>query len=118
MKFEMKQPCPKCPFRSDIRAYLRPERAREIADGLTRQQATFACHQTTEHDDDGEYIPGSEEQHCAGALIVLEKMNRPNQMMRWMERIGGYDRRKLKMDAPVFATMREFIAAQPKRLKG
>lgn len=39
--------------------------------------------------------------HCAGALIFLEKRNRPNQMMRIAERTGSYDRRTLDMKAPV-----------------
>ena len=112
MKFDMTSPCPKCPFRTDVPPYLRQDRAQEIADDLTRHQQTFACHQTITFDGEGEYVPRNGEQHCAGALIVLEKMNRPNQMMRWMERLGGYDRRKLKMDAPVFDTMRRFVSAQ------
>jgi hypothetical protein len=115
MHFRMTTPCPKCPFRSDVRPYLRRDRAAEIADGLTRQQGSFSCHLTTHHDDEGEYVRGAEEQHCAGALIVLERMHRPNQMMRWMERLGMYRRDKLDMGAPVFSTMREFIAAQPTR---
>ena len=48
-------------------------------------------------------------QHCGGAMILLEKIDRPNQMMRIMERIGGYDRRKLKMDADVFDDQYGFI---------
>lgn len=55
---------------------------------------------------------GPNAQHCAGALILLEKMEQPNQMMRWMERIGAYDRTKLDMDAPVFGDTEEFIEAQ------
>ena len=112
MKFELRTPCPKCPFRRDVKPYLRRDRAQEIADGLTRQQQTFACHLTVKHDDDGEPRYGPHEQHCAGALIILEAMNRPNQMMRIAERMGVYDRRKLATDAPVFGTMREFVAAQ------
>lgn len=114
MHFTMTTPCPKCPFRSDVRPYLTRGRAQEIASGLLSQM-TFSCHVTTEHDDDGDYVPTDDEQHCAGALIVLEHMNKPNQMMRWMERIGVYDRRKLAMDAPVFATLRAFVAAQTVR---
>jgi pSer/pThr/pTyr-binding forkhead associated (FHA) protein len=52
------------------------------------------------------------EQHCAGATILLERLNRPNQMMRWMERLGGYDRTKLDMDAPVYRTPTAFVRAQ------
>ena len=48
-------------------------------------------------------------QHCGGALILLEKIESPNQMMRIMERMGGYDRHKLKMDADVFDDQYAFI---------
>lgn len=115
MKFDLRRPCPQCPFRSDIAAFLTPGRVREITNTMIRQQGTFACHKTTAHDDDGEHCPSSSEQHCAGALIFLERLGRPNQMMRIMERLGGYDRTKLDMDAPVFATPAQMIAAQPKR---
>lgn len=111
----MRSPCPKCPFRTDVKPYLNRERAQEISSGLFPQQQTFACHETTEHDDDGENVISEKEQHCAGALIVLEGMNRPNQMMRLAERFGSYDRRKLSKTAPVFKTLRAFVAAQPVR---
>lgn len=58
------------------------------------------------------YSRTGDEQHCAGALILLEKLDRPSQMMRISERIGMYDRRKLDMDAPVFDTFRKMITAQ------
>lgn len=120
----MTEPCQQCPFRTDIEPYLTPERAREIADGLVSRQATFACHKTVTHvdpddsdtDDDG-YRVTANEQHCAGAMIVLERANKPNQMMRICERIGQYDRRKLNMAAPVFRSLAAFVAAQKERRK-
>lgn len=102
MNFSLKRPCAKCPFRTDVRPYLRPERAEEILLAITEQDATFACHETTEHDEDGDHMLTAKEQHCAGALIMLEKMDQPNQMMRIAERMGFYDRTKLHMDAPVY----------------
>jgi hypothetical protein len=118
MKFTMTSPCPMCPFRTDIRPFLRKDRAREIADALTRQQQTFQCHNTVDYNNTDEDGHGNERtknaQHCAGAMIVLEKMEQPNQMMRICERLGAYDRRTLEMDAPVFDTMRAFVARQPR----
>lgn len=102
MNFDLVAPCKNCPFRTDIDFPLRTERVEEICDALVNQQATFACHKTTEHDEDGEYVRRDSEQHCAGALIMLEKMEQPNQLMWIAERFGGYDRTKLRMDAPVF----------------
>lgn len=115
MDFGMTKPCPKCPFRCDIRPFLQAERAEEISEALMRGN-TFTCHQTTVADDDdesgGSMKDGPNAQHCAGALILLEKLESPNQMMRWMERIGCYDRRKLDMESPVFDDFEEFIEAQ------
>jgi hypothetical protein len=33
---------------------------------------------------------------------MLERLDRPNQMMRIAERLRYYDRTKLRMDSPVF----------------
>jgi hypothetical protein len=110
VKFDLKKPCANCPFRSDIKFWLRLDRVEEILDSITQQQQTFACHKTTQHDDDGEHVPRSKEQHCAGALIMLERMNKPNQMMRISERLGMYDRHGLDMTAPVFGSAEEMLA--------
>lgn len=112
MKYEMTNPCPKCPFRTDIRPFLRKARAREIVDS----GAQFQCHATVDYadtDDDGNgHANTPNAQHCAGALIMLEHMGRPHQMMRICERIGMYDRTKLNMAAPVFRSATSFIRAQ------
>ena len=106
MNFNLIRPCKKCPFRTDCLAgWLGEARATEIFDGITDQQKTFTCHETTTMDDDDD----GQEEHCAGALILLEKLEQPNQLMRWMEQLGGYDRQKLKIDSPVFETGEKFI---------
>jgi len=83
-----------------VKPYIHAARVVEIV-GKTSDSPEFACHKTTTHDDDGRHIPTDEERHCAGALILLEKMKQPHQMMRIMERLRLYDRRKLNMGAPV-----------------
>lgn len=115
MNFDLTAPCKDCPFRSDVRPYLNKHRVREIIASITVQQGTFSCHKTNEHDDEGEAIETGKSQHCAGAAILLERMGRPNQMMRIAERLGMYDHTKLKMDSPVFDTPAKMIAAQPSR---
>ena len=67
-----------------------------------------------EGDEEGnsEMEDGPNAQHCSGALIVLEKLEQPNQMIRISERLGLYDRRKLNMKAPVFDDFDEFAEAQ------
>jgi len=114
MKFDMTAPCAGeilCPFRTDCLAgWLGEERAEQIIKSIVDRQQTFACHKTTEFDDEGETVHHDQEQHCAGALILLEKIKRPNQMMRIAERLGFYDRHKLKMDSPVFEEPEDFIS--------
>jgi hypothetical protein len=112
MKFDLKKPCANCPFRNDRpdqEGWLGEERAADIIDAITRLQGTFSCHKTNGHDDEGEAIVNENSQHCAGALIMLEHNQEPNQMMRIMERLGFYDRTKLDMDAPVFKSYDEFV---------
>lgn len=117
MKFEMTKPCKNCPFRTDCRkGWLGKNRAKEISFAILEQQGTFPCHKTVDYDsEDGEGITHQDSQHCAGAMIMLEKMQRPNQMMRIAERLGMYDYRKLVMDSPVFGNSTKFIQHHTKR---
>lgn len=92
MKFDLKQPCKDCPFvpGSSTNLSLDEGRLTGIVQDI-RKDMTFTCHKTLD-------LPSQTQQHCGGALIFLEKEDNPNQMMRIAERIGLYDRRKLKMD--------------------
>jgi hypothetical protein len=112
-RYSLTSPCPNCPFRNDIPPFLTRSRVREIQTSLI--QSEFPCHKTTDFDDEGEPRTSGREQHCAGALILLEKIGRPSQMMRISERLGMYDHSKLKMDAPVFDSFREMETAQRSR---
>lgn len=112
--YALTRPCALCPFRTDVKPYLTPRRVREIEVGLARGE--FPCHETTgAKDGEVESVPESAHAHCAGALILLEKLERPSQMMRISERLGLYDRTRLDMDAPVFDSFEEMIDAQPRR---
>ncbi len=117
MKYEKTTPCENCPFRSDVRPYLKKARVLEIERGLVR--GDFPCHKTTVptegEDGEGDLRATENSQHCAGALIILEKMERPSQMMRICERLGLYDARKLNMAAPVYDSFRQMVNAQGKR---
>jgi hypothetical protein len=96
----MHSPCDQCPFsKANAKAY-----GRRRLEGYARGE--FPCHKsaTLVEDEDGgsgEYRATDESVHCAGALIYLEKRNRPHQMMRICERLGVYDRTKLDMAADV-----------------
>lgn len=106
MNFDMTRPCAQCPFRHDMPGYLTEARVREITDALLHRDQCFPCHKTTVSVDGEDGFATREatdaSQHCAGATIFLELQERPNQLMRIFERFGGYDRRKLDMNAPVF----------------
>lgn len=103
----LKRPCPNCPFSESTPGFLRARRAQELVDGILSGH-TFDCHKTVGHDEDGEPIMEGN-LHCAGAAIFLEKLDRPNQLMRIFERLGGYDREKLDMDADVFDDPDDFV---------
>lgn len=110
MRYDLKRPCPKCPFRTDIPGYLRPERCTEIAESLARG-AEFPCHETTveiEAEDGNDRAPTADSQFCAGALLLMEAAETPNQIMRVAERIGRYDPEKMDRSAPVARSFIEF----------
>ena len=112
--FGLKKPCNNCPFRTDVKPYLRTQRVVSILRSITEGDATFSCHKTTKHDDDGNPVPGRKEKHCAGALILLEKMKQPNQLMRIGARLNFYKPAKLRMDAPVYDTAIAMVDAYRK----
>ena len=41
MAYKLKSPCSNCPFRTDIRPYLRPDRAEEILSHLRDREPAF-----------------------------------------------------------------------------
>jgi hypothetical protein len=99
MKYQMTTPCDACPFLKEHAKAYGVKRLREFASG------EFHCHKTGILDESeegsGDYLPTENSSHCAGALIYLEKRNKPHQMMRICERLGMYDRSKLDMEAEV-----------------
>ena len=108
--FALKRPCGDCPFRTDRNPFLSEDRARDIADAL-HADASFHCHKTLELDsEEGELEVTAASKHCAGAMIVLEHEDRPNQMMRIAERLGFYNREALVMDSPVPESLDDWVA--------
>lgn len=113
MRFDLRRPCPKCPFRKDcLPEWLGERRAEEIAESLLgRPGATFPCHETTQHDDEGDHVQREDEQHCAGALLLVEADGAPNQMLQIAERLGIRDPDLLDPDAAalVFPDREAFV---------
>lgn len=115
MRFDMTKPCEHCPFRNDIKAFLRKARIEELRDQLTENR-TFACHETTSVTKKQPRIRGKFakriNQHCAGALILLRKTNTEGAMQQIAERLGLYDPSILDMGSPVFDSWDDMVEAQ------
>lgn len=104
MKLGLKKPCSNCPFRNDEGAIeLAPGRLEEITQTILDDRNSFYCHKTVHYDDEhdrrdeeggGEYVAAGDEQVCAGAMIWLLKVGRPNVVMRYNNCIepGFFDR--------------------------
>lgn len=106
MNYKMTTPCDACPFL--------------IGSGFTfkslamHARGEFGCHKACDlNEDSGHYEPHEKTPHCAGALIFLEKRDKPHQMMRICERIGVYDRSKLDMNAPVGSKPSDYRRERP-----
>ena len=95
MQYTLTDPCDACPFL--IGSGFTYRRLVEFARG------EFPCHKSCVVDEEtNNFVPRNDKTpHCAGALIFLEKQDRPHQMMRICERLGMYDRTKLNMSANV-----------------
>ena len=61
---------------------------------------TFACHETTRQ---------PVVQHCAGALILNEKLGRPNWRIRFAATLGLFDPSRLHLEAPVVDSFEAFV---------
>jgi hypothetical protein len=88
--FKLRKPCSNCPFLKDGAIELNPGRVEGIIeDLLVDDHSSFYCHKTVhndksggEWDEEGEYHATGKESMCAGAMIYLEKVGRPNVPMR------------------------------------
>ena len=69
----IKKPCIHCPFRNDVKPFLRPERGAELAIHASNPYNSFTCHKTTEPDeesDSGEMLLNDNSKECAGFLTL------------------------------------------------
>jgi len=103
MKYNLKKPCGQCPFRrSSPSPWLTRGRVEEITRDCVMGDSTFTCHKTTDT---------PTEQHCAGALIMEEKLNpggnRMTRIARMYGMFGGDEELKDKED--IFDSIEEMI---------
>lgn len=71
----MKKPCKLCPFRRDVKPYLRPERGFELAYAASNPFNSFPCHETTVCDeefggDGSEMVAVESSKDCHGFLTL------------------------------------------------
>jgi hypothetical protein len=66
----MKKPCQHCPFRRDVKPFLRPGRGKELAYHAQNPYNSFTCHKTLEHDEEGDVFVGEKSLECAGFLTL------------------------------------------------
>lgn len=72
------KPCKNCPFCSDVKPFLRTERAEDLAAAACNPWNTFPCHETTVSDDeseDGEMMEVETTKVCAGFLSIMHNEN-------------------------------------------
>ncbi len=104
--FRLKRPCGGCPFTADG-VDLEPGRLQSIvADLLANDHQIFHCHETVyskrlggQFSDAGDYTPSHRGSVCAGAMVVLEELNRPSVAQRVGAALGVYDRQEVMKNA-------------------
>lgn len=70
-KLAVSRPCGHCPFRSDVRPFIRTARVREIWEAAKRGDH-FVCHETVDYDLPAD-APDPGRRACAGFLIVARR---------------------------------------------
>ena len=100
MNFNLRKPCLDCPFIKDgvMNRTLEKVRFEGIVKEITHEDKTFQCHKTLPY-----YAKNVEAQHCAGALIYLEKHGNTdrNFMLRIAKGTGKYEPQNLDLSANV-----------------
>jgi hypothetical protein len=71
----VKKPCKTCPFRRDVKPFLHPDRAYDIAASASNPYSDFPCHNTFEYDGDEDHQGRptgdfSAQKTCAGFLTL------------------------------------------------
>lgn len=87
MSWYMKKPCEHCPFRNDVKPFLRPERGSDLAYSATNPYNSFPCHKTTVSDDDsedGEMLVTGTTKECAG-FMTLQHIECDNSLPKGFE---------------------------------
>ncbi len=103
-QYRLTSPCSQCPFRTDIEFRLRPDRARDIWDSISKRDEQFICHKTMD-------LEPVKVRVCAGSMILLTHENKlmDNHALRFAAAFGYLDPDKLDTDAPVFTEAEAWV---------
>ena len=116
MRFDLREPCKHCPFRTDetritFRGRERPEEIEERA-----YRHGFPCHVSAECEENpvtGEetFVFGEQTQHCAGYILMQLQDGGPWPGIRNDEELADRLAEQLDWDAPLFENVEEFLEA-------
>jgi len=110
MRFDRTKPCNNCPFRVDIPGYLSGAQAQHIIDDLVSDDfGWFACHKSTDTNEEGERVCVDTTQQCVGSLHLLMKSNAINVATRLAAAMGEIDLDTLTGSEEVAVTREAFI---------
>lgn len=101
-----KIPCGTCPFRTtpDGLRGLGTERAQEIAESLLRGES-FTCHSDLDKQE-------RNRNQCVGAMLILDKLQQPNQIMQVAGRLGMFSVADLRGRDVVFDNFDDWVSSQ------
>lgn len=110
-KLATSKPCAHCPFRNDVRPYIRTSRVREIWEAAKRGDH-FVCHETVDYDLPAD-APDPGRRACAGFLIVARRDGLLNGLtyVQLAERLARVSFSKLNGREYVYRSAADMIAA-------
>jgi hypothetical protein len=115
--FALSRPCGNCPFLKEGAIDLAPGRLESIVEEIVNDDlSTFHCHKTVYRPSTARR-PKAERSMCAGAMIYLEKVNRPTVGMRLGHLCGAYDAEAMQANAHLVIEPLTRPAAAPRRRK-
>lgn len=103
---DRKVPCSTCPFRTGQGAFrnLGTARATEIAESLLKGES-FTCHSDI-------HRRTHDRNQCVGAMLILDKLEQPNQIMQIASRLKLFDATQLQGRDDVFDNFDAWVVSQ------
>ncbi len=111
--YDLKQPCPDCPFRKNA-----PYHEGILADlmkfdeSISEGKFMFSCHRTDPRSDYGGKMVNGKIQHCAGALAYMANTGRleKNELFTWAWLTRRVQKNSVKKNREVFGSFLEIVS--------